>query len=176
MYEGFFNQTERDKVHMSEVIRTPFGCAMVAIWAMTCGMCLSGCSSGPAMPATPNLYLHGEANLARLGATASEDFSSEQIEALRSDRLGLDAIDVKVKRKGMFGKWHLGRTMGRFPTDQGFDEWYGIPNSTDESAYSQLHGFSDSGVEETFVLEARKVAVFRETSTEASSRASKATG
>jgi len=32
---------------------------------------------------------------------------------------------------GMFGKWHLGRTEGRFPTDQGFDEWYGIPNSTD---------------------------------------------
>ncbi len=28
---------------------------------------------------------------------------------------------------GMFGKWHLGDTEGRFPTDQGFDEWYGIP-------------------------------------------------
>ena len=36
---------------------------------------------------------------------------------------------------GMFGKWHLGRTEGRFPTDQGFDEWYGIPNSSDESAW-----------------------------------------
>jgi arylsulfatase A-like enzyme len=24
---------------------------------------------------------------------------------------------------GMFGKWHLGDTEGRFPTDQGFDEW-----------------------------------------------------
>lgn len=34
---------------------------------------------------------------------------------------------------GMFGKWHLGHTPGRFPTDQGFDEWYGIPNSTDEA-------------------------------------------
>ena len=33
---------------------------------------------------------------------------------------------------GIFGKWHLGKTKGRFPTDQGFDEWYGIPNSTDE--------------------------------------------
>jgi len=57
---------------------------------------------------------------------------------------------------GMFGKWHLGRTKGRFPTDQGFDEWYGIPNSTDESAYSQLSGFAESGVEETFVMEGRK--------------------
>jgi len=34
---------------------------------------------------------------------------------------------------GIFGKWHLGHTRGRFPTDQGFDEWYGIPNSTDEA-------------------------------------------
>ena len=33
----------------------------------------------------------------------------------------------------MFGKWHLGGRQGRFPTDQGFDEWWGIPNSTDES-------------------------------------------
>ena len=57
---------------------------------------------------------------------------------------------------GMFGKWHLGRTKGRFPTDQGFDEWYGIPNSTDEAPYSELQGFAESGVEETFVMEARK--------------------
>jgi arylsulfatase len=57
---------------------------------------------------------------------------------------------------GMFGKWHLGRTQGRFPTDQGFDEWYGIPNSTDEAAYSELPGFAESGVEETFVMEGRK--------------------
>jgi arylsulfatase len=34
---------------------------------------------------------------------------------------------------GMFGKWHLGDTPGRYPTDQGFDEWFGIPNSSDES-------------------------------------------
>ena len=33
----------------------------------------------------------------------------------------------------MFGKWHLGDSKGRYPTDQGFDEWYGIPNSSDES-------------------------------------------
>jgi arylsulfatase len=57
---------------------------------------------------------------------------------------------------GMFGKWHLGRTPGRFPTDQGFDEWYGIPNSTDESAYHDLPGFAESGVEETYLMEGRK--------------------
>jgi arylsulfatase len=57
---------------------------------------------------------------------------------------------------GMFGKWHLGRTPGRFPTDQGFDEWYGVPNSTDESTYSSLPGFAESGVPETFVMDGRK--------------------
>lgn len=36
---------------------------------------------------------------------------------------------------GIFGKWHLGHTEGRYPTDQGFDQWYGIPNSSDESAW-----------------------------------------
>jgi arylsulfatase A-like enzyme len=57
---------------------------------------------------------------------------------------------------GMFGKWHLGRTEGRFPTDQGFDEWYGIPNSTDESTFSSLDGFAESGVPETYVMESKK--------------------
>ena len=34
-----------------------------------------------------------------------------------------------------FGKWNLGQAEGRYPTNQGFDEWYGIPNSTDESTW-----------------------------------------
>ncbi len=57
---------------------------------------------------------------------------------------------------GMFGKWHLGRTEGRFPTDQVFDEWYGVPNSTDEAVYTSLPGFADSGVAETFVMQSEK--------------------
>lgn len=57
---------------------------------------------------------------------------------------------------GMFGKWHLGRTDGRFPTDQGFDEWYGVPNSTDESTYSSMNGFAESGVPETYVMNSKK--------------------
>ena len=57
---------------------------------------------------------------------------------------------------GMYGKWHLGRTPGRFPTDQGFDEWYGVPNSTDESVYSSAPGFADSGLPESFVMDAKR--------------------
>ena len=29
-------------------------------------------------------------------------------------------------RTAMFGKWHLGASEGRLPTDQGFDEWFGF--------------------------------------------------
>jgi arylsulfatase len=57
---------------------------------------------------------------------------------------------------GMFGKWHLGHTEGRFPTDQGFDEWYGIPNSSDETPWEVLDGYAKSGVEGTYIYEGKK--------------------
>src|SRR5215472_15102394 len=37
----------------------------------------------------------------------------------------------------LYGKWHVGNTPGREPNDQGFDEWWGILNTSDEAAYSQ---------------------------------------
>lgn len=58
-----------------------------------------------------------------------------------------------------FGKWHLGRTKGRFPTDMGFDEWYGIPNSTDESNWPDNAMFRDDShpeVKLTHVMQSRK--------------------
>ncbi len=41
----------------------------------------------------------------------------------------------------MWGKWHLGDTEGRLPTDQGFDEWWGYRNSVDEAGYSSYAAF-----------------------------------
>lgn len=35
----------------------------------------------------------------------------------------------------MYGKWHLGDKEGRYPKDKGFDEWYGIPRTTNESMF-----------------------------------------
>lgn len=37
---------------------------------------------------------------------------------------------------GVFGKWHLGDHPDRLPTKQGFDEWYAIPLSSNESQRS----------------------------------------
>ena len=45
---------------------------------------------------------------------------------------------------GHFGKWHLGDSEGRYPNDQGFDEWYGIPNSSDESFWAHQPDFDRS--------------------------------
>src|SRR5277367_5549143 len=36
---------------------------------------------------------------------------------------------------GIWGKWHLDSAEERFPTHQGFDEWYGIPRRYDESMW-----------------------------------------
>jgi arylsulfatase len=36
----------------------------------------------------------------------------------------------------LYGKWHLGDREGRYPTDQGFGEWYGIPLSSNEAQAS----------------------------------------
>ena len=39
----------------------------------------------------------------------------------------------------MFGKWHVGNAAGRAPTHQGFDEWYGIRDSSNESQRSTMN-------------------------------------
>lgn len=60
---------------------------------------------------------------------------------------------------GAFGKWHLGHTEGRFPTDMGFDEWYGIPNSTDEAFWADNSMFdptSNPYARLEYVMEGRK--------------------
>lgn len=57
---------------------------------------------------------------------------------------------------GMFGKWHLGDTQGRFPTDQGFDEWYGIANTTDESMYSSHYQYDEAESVKPYIVQAKK--------------------
>lgn len=57
---------------------------------------------------------------------------------------------------GMYGKWHLGDVKGRFPTDQGFDEWYGVPNTTDESEYTSQYGYDPKVGTHPYIVEAKK--------------------
>jgi arylsulfatase len=60
----------------------------------------------------------------------------------------------------LFGKWHLGDTEGRLPTDQGFDEWWGYRNSADECGWTSYATFEalskEFGIEPPQLWEARK--------------------
>ncbi|NKK75455.1 sulfatase-like hydrolase/transferase [Rhizobium leguminosarum bv. viciae] len=55
-----------------------------------------------------------------------------------------------------FGKWHLGSDHGRLPNGQGFDEWYGIPRTTDEAFWPGEVQAKNAGVEFEHILEGRK--------------------
>jgi arylsulfatase A-like enzyme len=57
---------------------------------------------------------------------------------------------------GMFGKWHIGDIPGRFPTDQGFDEWYGVANTTDEAEYSSQFQYDPEVGTKPMIAEALK--------------------
>ena len=55
-----------------------------------------------------------------------------------------------------YGKWHLGSDNGRLPNDQGFDEWYGIPRTTDEAFWPSEPQAEAAGVPFEHIMEGRK--------------------
>ena len=56
----------------------------------------------------------------------------------------------------LYGKWHLGSHDGRLPNDQGFDEWYGIPRTTDEALWPGSAGYSAAVMPPEQIMEGRK--------------------
>ena len=57
---------------------------------------------------------------------------------------------------GMFGKWHIGDIRGRLPTDQGFDQWYGVANTTDEAEYRSQFQFDPEVGTKPMIQKARR--------------------
>jgi len=55
-----------------------------------------------------------------------------------------------------FGKWHLGSSQERLPNAQGFDEWYGIPRTTDESMFPSQPGAKAAGIPFMHTMEGKK--------------------
>jgi arylsulfatase len=53
----------------------------------------------------------------------------------------------------MLGKWHIGASKGRMPTDQGFDQWWGFPNSTDVARFPTVVGFPKGLLPKFYILE-----------------------
>jgi len=56
----------------------------------------------------------------------------------------------------LYGKWHLGSQGGRLPNDQGFDEWYGIPRTTDEATWPGSVGYSPTIMPPEQIMEGRR--------------------
>ena len=59
-------------------------------------------------------------------------------------------------KTALFGKWHLGDVEGRLPTNQGFDQWYGIKNTTDEAGYSSTPQFDPEVFPQPYIWEGKK--------------------
>ncbi|HTV07026.1 MAG TPA: arylsulfatase [Acidobacteriaceae bacterium] len=60
------------------------------------------------------------------------------------------------------GKWHIGESAGRWPTDHGFNEWYGIPRSYDECLWPDDPWYDAKRDPVTRVLEGEKGQPVRE--------------
>jgi arylsulfatase A-like enzyme len=67
-----------------------------------------------------------------------------------------EALSAASYATGAFGKWHLGSSEGRLPNAQGFDEWFGIPRTTDEAMFPSQPGAKAEGVPFMRVMEGRK--------------------
>ena len=67
-----------------------------------------------------------------------------------------ESLSASGYATAMYGKWHLGDKEGRYPKDKGFDEWYGIPRTTNESMFMESVGFDPSVVDIPYVMEGVK--------------------
>ena len=73
-----------------------------------------------------------------------------------------DVLSAEGYATACYGKWHIGASDGRWPTDHGFDEWLGIPRTWDESLWPDDPWYDPKRDGITCVLESRKGEKVRE--------------
>jgi arylsulfatase len=73
-----------------------------------------------------------------------------------------DVLSAQGYATACYGKWHIGASDGRWPTDHGFDEWLGIPRTWDESLWPDDPWYDPKRDGITCVLESRKGEKVRE--------------
>jgi arylsulfatase A-like enzyme len=56
----------------------------------------------------------------------------------------------------IYGKWHLGDRAGRYPHERGFDEWYGIPRTSNESMFTSSPGYDAKVVPLPHIMSGRR--------------------
>jgi arylsulfatase A-like enzyme len=67
-----------------------------------------------------------------------------------------EVLEKRGYISALFGKWHLGDHQGRYPTDQGFDEFWGIARSWDGGLITQRPGFVPKASDMAFILSGTK--------------------
>jgi arylsulfatase len=55
----------------------------------------------------------------------------------------------------IYGKWHCGEETGRYPTDKGFDYWYGLNGTWDVALWPQDKWFKQENFEPEHMLESK---------------------
>jgi arylsulfatase len=53
------------------------------------------------------------------------------------ERTIADVLSEEGYACAIYGKWHIGNDRGQWPTDKGFDEWYGPPETYDEALWER---------------------------------------
>ena len=59
-------------------------------------------------------------------------------------------------RSAIFGKWHLGNIQTRMPTRFGFEEWWGVRDSSAPAIYGELIGFDPREMDQPMLWEGRR--------------------
>jgi arylsulfatase len=69
-----------------------------------------------------------------------------------------EALRTIGYQTALFGKWHVGGDDWegrREPLDQGFDEWWGIPGTSNVAQFSSFDGFDPARTERPYIWEGR---------------------
>jgi arylsulfatase len=67
-----------------------------------------------------------------------------------------DLLSGRGYATALYGKWHLGDQEGRLPNDRGFDEWYGIPRTTNEALFRTSVGYDPQIAPPQFILAGKR--------------------
>ena len=67
-----------------------------------------------------------------------------------------EVLSAKGYATAHYGKWHLGDIEGRLPNDRGFDDWYGLPRTSNESMFTSSHSYDQEAVGLPYIMEGKK--------------------
>ncbi len=59
-------------------------------------------------------------------------------------------------KTALYGKWHIGSKVGRLPSDQGYDEWWGINEGSNAAGYTLTPQFDPEVAEVPHLWEGKK--------------------